>query len=371
MWKSLLGEKIDNCVPIMSNARKRSKLDLPCIVNMVSTVSILPAGYRLPLEALSMRLGPCSQYSPMQFAANIIRVTNSTADTTTLIFGTGKLVVVSGRTEMHTCYMSHYMRLLVEEVLVNCAPSGGTIYKDHITHNIVGSGELGCTINLQAFRDANASSVKYLSDSFPAAKASVWITEDQECHCGHFCVQEDLETLIHSALAATSGKGKRGKSKCACTVKCLIFKTGRIVLIGAHNIEDIRRVFLRMKATVHDFHKLGSMLQKRRAVEHAHEIKEKKHVPSQSETIALALEGARAGKRTTHASSDSLHPLLKLSDAGRLAEVQMTLAMEPEALVHATDEYGRTAAQRLLSVAERTREQEEVLAFLLAAAAAE
>ena len=98
--------------------RKIDDSHFPFIVNMVSTVSLMPPGSKLPLETLATHLGPCSQYSPKQFAANIFKL----GDSTGLLFSSGKLLLTAALTKMHVLFASHYFRLCIESVPYRTQP---------------------------------------------------------------------------------------------------------------------------------------------------------------------------------------------------------------------------------------------------------
>lgn len=167
-----------NLLSSIEPIRKRPVSDearmLPKIVNLVSTVELLPQGkgYRLPLHAIARALA-CAQYAPVLFAANILKLTDSIGDCTPLVFASGKIVVVSGQTPHHTLYMSQLTRFILEQIqcamraedgTINPCGSlvGRTIFRDCTIHNVVGHAELGCRINLQAMCEAAPSACKWV-----------------------------------------------------------------------------------------------------------------------------------------------------------------------------------------------------------------
>lgn len=378
----------------------------PFIVNMVGTVCILPQEadaaarrYRLSLESLAMHLGPCSQYAPLQFAANILKITNSTTDSTTLVFGSGKLVLVSALSEWHMRYMSHLFRILIERVectLVDAEGrlsvgtlAGRTIFEKNMAHNIVGHGDFGFKVNLKALRDANPEAVHFVPDGFPAAKASVWLTPDRECHCGRKERRPIVPSSLHGSqsnpedddeeVKMTLGKVIKN-SKCPCTIKCLVFKSGRMVLIGARRPQDINAVFYRIMELVqgfrannnHFYKALGSVFVQGTVATKREKAKIRgERELSETEAVALAVAGARSFKSkkskvlsaTTVAQKARLTPLMRLAEAGRLDQVKMTLEMDP-AQLDLLDEHGQTALDRLANLPERTFEQNLVLDYL-------
>lgn len=392
-WQKNLDEIIKKTTPIKKRPSDYESV-IPEIVNVVSTVVTLPQTpdkkYRLPLQAISMRLGPCAQYAPVQFAANIVKLTTSTSDTTALMFGSGKIVIVSALTEMHTRFMSHVFRLIAEQIpamvydpetgeIKEDTLSGHTVFTNNVTHNVVGHGELGCRIDLAALLEANPESIKYLPDSFPAAKASVWLTDDKKCQCKKQ-QQEDDE------VGAVMDKMGGGRKKCACTVKALIFDTGEIVLIGARRVQDVNTIFYKMKAMLprykstsavvpreeRFYQRIGSMMVKTRdkGAETKNAKVKKGPELSESEAIATALRDARTFKtkkpkvlsNSTIQQKARLSALMRQSEDGTLSQVRMTLAMEPEQL-DMVDDNGHTALQRLMCI-ERNFEQERIFEFL-------
>ena len=282
----LFDKTTKNLVPLLK--RPVENKHIPNIVNMVSTTSILPPGYRLPLRELNVAMGPCSQYAPVQFAANILKFTTRTADSTLLVFASGKLVLVSAISEYHTIYINQLFRTVIEQI--KCAMvvnqnvvkfgdlTGRTIFENNKTHNVVGQGDLGMKIDLNALRDANPASVKWLPDSFPAAKCSMWLTDDNKCHCqgasGALLDESDKNVLEN----LPNLRDILLKKKCHCTIKCLCFDTGKIVLIGGERVRDVNIVFHRLQQLIPQFrntnqytipqeerfeHRIGTMLVRR------------------------------------------------------------------------------------------------------------
>ena len=393
-WQDTLEKVVKETTPLKKRPNPNGPGNvIPEIVNVVSTVVTLPQTgsekkYRLPLQAVSMRMGPCSQYAPVQFAANIIKLTTSTADTSALMFGSGKIVLVSALSVEHTRYMSHVFRLLAEQVpcmihnpetgeIRQDTLAGHTVFENNVTHNVVGHGELGCRLNLAALLAANPESIKYLPDSFPAAGASIWITKDKKCHCAKAA---DKDSDVKNVM------GKIGRKKCACTIKSLIFDTGEIVLIGGRRVQDVNETFYKMKAMLpmyestenvvpkedRFYHRIGTMMLKSASGNrnaNAAKVKKTREL-SKSEAIATVLRDARRFKTkkpktlssSTIKQKARLTALMRQSEDGCLEQVKMTLAMEPEQL-DIVDDNGHTALQRLMCI-ERSFEQEHVFAFL-------
>ncbi len=181
-WEENLVSMVKDVVPLKS--RPFDQPDLPKIVNLVSTVILLPQRpdlpkdkqFRLPLKEISMKMG-FSQYAPILFAANIMKLTDSIADITALLFSSGKMVLVSGKTENHTRAISQYVRVNIEGIECMMMDAEGKVYKGSLKgrtvfqqcsiHNIVGHGFLGCRIDLQAMCDTAPASCKWFPDLFP------------------------------------------------------------------------------------------------------------------------------------------------------------------------------------------------------------
>ncbi len=381
-WERKLEEVIQRTIPLKKRPFRNKTT--PIIVNMVSTVCILPQSgdiqYRLPLEALSIMFGPGSQYAPVQFAANIVKITNSIADSTVLIFGSGKFVQVSAETEIHTLENNQFYRLLMEQVpcimrnvktgqVYFGSLKGRTIFERNTVHNIVGHGDLHVKLDLQALRDTNPDAI-WIPDGFDAAKCNVWLTEDCECHCKNV----DIPTTFELDADMATLHIKLGKKKCTCQIKALLFKSGRAVFIGGTEVSKINAVYYRLLSFVAPYAvdnvqkkpmyaKMGTMMVKGTA---AARRKKQKEI-GQSEAIAMVLTGARDFKTKKVKSSlrqiSTLPPFIKLCDAGRLTEVKKTLEFDPDQL-NSVDENGHNAIQRLMSI-ERSAEQEAVLQHLL------
>lgn len=358
-WERELRDQSAECVPLKK--RPFSHKDAPMIVNMVSTVSILPKGYKLPLQSIATMLGACSQFEPAQFAANIIKLTTSTSDVTVLIFSSGKLVLTATVTEMQTQYMAHIFRLLIEKVeccLLNeqgqveiGTLAGKTVFDNVLIHNMVGHGDLGVQIDLRALRNANPDSVKWLPDGFPAAKCCVWLTEDNQCHC---YVKEEEDEDVKAIVP------KLLRKRCACTIKCLCFPTGRIVMTGGRSVQDINNVFYRMKVLAPHFENdIRKILVKRNPNKAQGE--KVKTILSEEESIALILENLHQfkPKRVKIKSANKQNPILAFAEAGALRNVIQTLQMELE---NQTENIN-IAIDRLSSM-ERSPEQTKILEYL-------
>jgi TATA-box binding protein (TBP) (component of TFIID and TFIIIB) len=359
-WEAALEQACAGAIPLkrLKGAAPNVNPSAPVIINMVSTVSLLPQTpdrrYRLPLETINMALGPCSQYSPNNFAANILKIVNSTTHSTALVFGSGRVVLVSALTTNHTRYVCQLLRVIIEQIQCVMTDdqgarrvgtlSGRTVFEQNVIHNIVGHGDLGARINLQALRDANPESVKWMPDSFPAAKCSIWLTEDCRCHCGkRQAIKDEVDAVLKRVVVV--------QRKCQCVMKTLVFDTGRIVMTGGRSVSDVNAVFFRMKALVPQFRsetvyvpredrfyqRLGAMMvggSTGTTAANAPKVRARKEL-TQNEAVALALADARApGARAQPTSLGgggvaAEPPLAQMARAGRLEMVRQTLQMMP------------------------------------------
>ncbi len=374
-WKREL-RRILKSPKLALRSRSLVYYDTPVIVNMVSTTWLLEQnkGYTLPLRAIAMALGDCSQYAPQQFAANIIHLTTNISGSTVLVFASGKLVITATLSDMHIRLTSQLFRLMFENIeCVLQLPEekmpvignlkGRTVLQRNITHNIVGHAALGFHVDLASLRDANQAIIEWAPKDFPAAKARIWLTADKACHCGYIVMDE---TLI--------------KKKCLCAIKCLIYDGGAVVLTGGRLVRDVNSVFYQMKDFLRDYQpgkvkpslkaaKLPFML-----LDHQQQRKARKpHHLKTSEALAMmVLNEAQSCKtkekidtttntntNTTDTTMDSL--FIRIALSGSLANVKTFLAIE-EDFDH------RVAIPALEAVIERTVEQEEVLKLLLASA---
>ncbi|MBX9636405.1 MAG: hypothetical protein K2Q45_02500 [Nitrosomonas sp.] len=382
---------------------KKPVLDLPRIENVVSTAVLLPpnCGYKLPLEALSLRI-KCSQYAPIAFAANIIKISDSTTDSTALIFASGKIVVVASLTENHTRYISQLIRIIIEQVSCMMRDAEGRIYEGSLLnrtvfqqchiHNIVGSGDLHCRVDLQAMCDAAPMACKWFPDFFPGLKCKIWLTQSHMCECKQQQAPPKVDTELAEPLALILGK----TSKCSCAVKMLIFDTGRIVVTGARTVQDINNVFFRIKKLTGKFSmtntnaaipkddrfysRLSTML-----VPSGETMKQVKvaavATASASENnisdIISTMERRTKKQKQTHAplgpttgtaagaATTTTTPLMRLCFDGRLKDVQLLLQFDKEQ-VKQRDNNGFTVIERMMALppTHRTAVHDELLELL-------
>lgn len=345
-------------------------------MNLVSTVDLLPQGqgYRLPLHAIARAL-PCAQYAPGLFAANILKFTDSIGDCTPLVFASGKIVVVSGRSPHHTLYASQLTRFIIEQV--RCAmqdpgnpgagvnPNGSlmgrTIFKDCAIHNTVGHANLGCRVSLQAMVEAAPSACKWVPDLFPGLKCRMWLTASGHCECQ--------------------------LPKCVCAVKVLVFDSGRIVITGGRSIRDVNSIFFRIRAIAPNFasqdgntviprehrfyQRLSTMLVPSGAIMKDVEVVAPEEMDEDEALATLFEQQASLGvAQPTLEAVPPEHefetPLMRMAQAGRVEEVQFLLECQP-ACAAARDAHGRTTLQRLRTIpqGQRTPEQQQIIEMLL------
>lgn len=379
-WRDVLKNEIENVECVAKKTLPPQWRDAPMLVNTVSTVSILSPGYKLPLHTIAAALGPCCQFEPAQFAAAIIKQINSTSDATALVFSSGKMVLTATTTHLHTLYMAHVFRLKIEHIqcvmnigtkeeeekegegdLVMSSFSGRTVFENLKAHNMVGHGDLGVKVDLRALRNANPDSVKWIPDSFPAAKCCVWLTDDNMCHCNQFKQHNSAASLEDPDVLKIVPKLLR--KRCACTIKCLVFPTGRVVMTGGRNMSDINSVFYRMKALAPHF-EVGTTIDI--LVPKDYQVKKKKDDVVISEDVAVdfLLESIYAfkPKRIKRRAVNSANVLLTFAEYGRLSNVKETLSIlqteEGDEM-----EYVEETISKLSSL-ERTPEQTRILDFL-------
>lgn len=376
---AVANEIVCSVVPIMSRPTPAEEDDLPRIANVVLSVELLAPGYRLPLEVIASQLG-CSQYAPVDFAANILRFRDMFTDCTVLVFASGKVVVVSVRSMPHMRFVSQMLRLVIEQLRCPMLDEHGSVYIGTLqgrtvfqncnVHNIVGHGFLGCRIDLQAMCDAAPACCKWFPDLFPGLKCKIWLAPEYRCICG----------------ATEAVEGVKLGGKCTCFVKMIIFDTGKIVIPGSRNIRDINSVFYRIKLMAPRFEsgphgasipredrfyqRLSTMMVPTGlTTKNVREVK--RATLTASEAIASVLTGC-AQKRPPPPSvasgggGSTVTPLMRMADEGRVAEVRMAMLIDP-AQLHVTDDQGRNVLARLrrIPLQERSPQHAEIITLLV------
>lgn len=127
--------------------------------NMVFTVS-MGDGFS-PREISSHFLQ--TEYKPKQFAAVVCRITDINGNTTVLIFSTGKMVCVGGKTEEEVItQLQKYRR-----ILASCGYR--TDFSDLTLHNLVCNAHVGHPIDIKAFSESDPNNTVYNPELFPGA----------------------------------------------------------------------------------------------------------------------------------------------------------------------------------------------------------
>ena len=392
-----LEKTLDDTVPTLKERVDESHL--PHIVNFVSTVALLPQHpewpkdqrYNLPLKTISLKWG-CSQYAPNLFAANIIKTKDSIASSTALLFVSGIMVVVSGLSLNHARYVSQYIRLNIENttcmmkrvdeatgrtVVYEGSLKGMTTFEECSIHNIVGHGSVGMRIDLQSLVDAGPDCWKWFPDLFPGAKGKMWLTVSRTCECQQAHASQNF-VCEDGTLEKIVGK----KSKCICSVKVLVFDTGKVVITGARTVSDVNSIFKRISELAPRFESenqdvipreerfyqrlstmmipLGGVIHKR-----AVHVERKELKPNEAVACVLAgIESMKIGKSLVDAcTSQDATPLMRMAEAGRVNDVEMTLLMDPRQKDR-TDGQGRTALQRLQALPEKSAEIIKIIKIL-------
>ncbi len=345
-----------------------------------------------------MRLGPCAHYQPDKFAALVITLCDATTQSTTLMFSTGSFVVVSALTPNHTRYISQLVRYIAEQV--QCVMDGGaggvpalgslvgrTVFQHSRIQNIVGHSFLGHRIELQRMCDTAPSCCKWFPDLFPGLKCKIWLTTEYACVCATTTAARGgggggvTSSEISRALALAKVK----QPKCACSVKALIFDTGKIVITGGRSVSDINSVFFRIHSVSSAFaqhaqHEHTDRFYERLATmmvpSNLANTKKSKKLAHKPISTSEALAHVFGSISTTTAPSGGsggggvkprrIPPVIRLALDGRVADLRAVLAMDPTQADTDVDEEGRTALQRVsaIPVHERSADHQQVIQLL-------
>ena len=134
MKRNRVEEAINSCIKDIVPVRDipPAHKNLPIIVNMVATVKLLEDDetFKFPLESIAMTLGGLSQFAPCKFAADILRLRDSTTDTTALVFRSGKIVIVRGLTKEHVRYCMQMFRSIIEKIKCVMQDDDGNMKSD-------------------------------------------------------------------------------------------------------------------------------------------------------------------------------------------------------------------------------------------------
>lgn len=341
-WEAELERLESELVPTLKRSTPAEERALPKIPNLVSTVTLLQPGLRLPLADIARRL-PHAQYAPRSFAACIFKMRDSVSQTTALVFAPGSMVVVGSRTRHHAIYRSFVVAMMLghtrfpvrEGSRVVMHRLGGRLRFDNFeVHNQVGHGQLDHRVDLRAMCDAAPLSCTHYHDLFPGLTCKVWLTRDYTCHCGE--------------------KGDR----CKCVINVLVFKTGHVVIPGCRTMADINSVFYRVCHAVGRYREdvIEKPLTPTAQKEAPRERKRRRRIDPEEESLEEELRPLPASDVT---------PLMRMADAGRLADATALLELLP-ALRDERDARGRTALERLEQMApsERTPQHVALIVFL-------
>lgn len=201
------------------------------ISNIVCKVELLLENESIDLEYLSLYLNGMTKFKPKNFAATIVRIKDVISTTTCLVFRSGKLVVVGGKTIHHVLYACHMYRSYLENV--------NFIFDKHVAtlenrtcfngwgiQNIVGSDNLHCTPNLKTLAEHLPEVSNCNPELFPALIILFWVKSKSACRC----------------------EKKKNVRSCKCNCGVLIFDTGKFVVSGCTTIED----FLYVKNIIYE-----------------------------------------------------------------------------------------------------------------------
>ena len=113
-WEEYLAQLKVQTTPLIQRQLTETEKWLPDISNVVSTFSMLPSGgeYTLPLAAIASQR-PCSQYAPEKFAACVMKQRDAISEMTSLVFPSGRVVLVASRTIWNAIYRSHAARSII------------------------------------------------------------------------------------------------------------------------------------------------------------------------------------------------------------------------------------------------------------------
>lgn len=329
--------------------------DLCNVVNVVSTNCIMDAGrnkeHQISLEALTRAL-PSSQYAPCNFAANILRLTDDTHHSAALIFRSGKINVVCSLSPQHGLYMSQLVRLLIEGIrypmrdpetgrIIFASLEGRTKFTGWQANNVVGHSFLGMRIDLAALHLVAPDVTKYKPDSFPGLKWRLWTTDSRACECGF------------------------KKSKCQCTCRCLLFSSGKIVIVGARRVDHINRIFYRVKALIPEFEDYNEELPRSQRfaarfakamdtegwaipfpVEESDDSEEEEQ-EEEDEALAIELESRAVAYLSVNQRQEGTTRLMQACDNGNVDLVKKLFIMGMAGDVQARDADGLTALERI------------------------
>lgn len=303
-------------LPLYTNP-ERSEDRIPRVVNVVSTVYLLPLDidpvtkkrkYHIPLQTIAAYL-PVAQYIHKAFPSVIMRLKDGDSLITMLLFSSGKCVFVKCDSPFHSLYISQQVRLMLSEIPVIYEDSETKVVKhdklgkfiqfsEWRVQNVVLSIELGFRIKLEELAMYAPDRIKYTPGGFPGAECEVAVRET--CRCTR-------------------------RIKCGCTATVLIFDSGSIIIAGTKTIQDGNSVYHRIESVIKDFEDEGMEMEKkdrnRTRIKKLAEILASKHMlvaeqPSVSSMVDLTRdEEEEALEQAIQATLDTLC-ILKTKDPG-------------------------------------------------------
>jgi TATA-box binding protein (TBP) (component of TFIID and TFIIIB) len=198
------------------------------VVNLVSTVELLQRDEVLCLEAISMHLSGMAKFEPKRFAAVVLRIKDSIATTTCLVFRPGKIVVVGAVTPEHSRFVCQMYRQIIERIpgVYHCNTSqrivssnlvGRTCFANWGVYNIVAHSHLGMRPNLKALVDKIPELATWQPELFPGLKFLIWLRPKSQCPCTR----------------------KRKNKSCDCNARLLLFDSGTIVITGCKDLQGV------------------------------------------------------------------------------------------------------------------------------------
>jgi transcription initiation factor TFIID TATA-box-binding protein len=176
---------------------------VPQIQNVVSTANL---GTKLDLKKIALSVRN-AEYNPKRFAAVIMRLTNP--KTTALVFGSGKIVCTGAKSVEDSRLAARKYARIIQKLGFNVK------FTEFKIQNIVGSCDVGFPIRLEGLTLAHRKFSSYEPELFPG--------------------------LIYRMLEPK--------------IVLLIFVSGKIVLTGAKEREDINTAFNNIYDILCDFKK--------------------------------------------------------------------------------------------------------------------
>mmetsp|Transcript_9374 Transcript_9374/g.23510 ORF Transcript_9374/g.23510 Transcript_9374/m.23510 type:complete len:231 (-) Transcript_9374:130-822(-) len=177
---------------------------IPDIQNVVATTSL---GVALNLKDITLKARN-AEYNPKRFAAVIMRIREP--KTTALIFSSGKLVVTGAKSENQAKYASRKYARIVQKLGYDKAS-----FQDFKVQNIVASCDIKFAVGLEQLDCAHKIFSSYEPEIFPG--------------------------LIYRMLTPK--------------IVLLIFVSGKVVLTGAKNREEIYQAFRQIYPVLCQFRK--------------------------------------------------------------------------------------------------------------------